>query len=157
MSTMTITITVTGRVGGNNITWSRTATVEGLLGAVHTAGDAVNTGDVAATLASSENYPTGSGRYSTGLAVLCAVHTGQTSQAYLEMDDKDENTYMMPVLIEGVPCIMYNGAGAGGFEGGYSASSTATDKPTIDIDTVRLLNLTGHAPYAALAGLKLIS
>jgi hypothetical protein len=153
---MTITITVTGRIGGNNITWSRTASVEGLLGAVHRVGEGVVEQQQIHAMAS-EASGTGVGLYSTGAAVCCVVQNGEGTTTSLDIYDTANNSYKGPLLPEGMPFIVYNGAGAGGFNGGINRSATSTDTPTIDIDYILVQSISGHAPWSSLTGLKLIS
>lgn len=154
---MTITISVTGRIGGNNITWSRTATVEGLLGAVHRVGEGSTSEQSLTCAMASETPAIGTGVYSTGAAVCCIVHSGQGASAFLDIYDSSKNDYNGPVLPEGLPFITYNGAGAGGFNGGINLSATATDTPTNDIDYILVRSISGQAPWSSLTGLKLIS
>lgn len=157
MADMTITITVTGRVGTNNITWSRTATVESLLGAIHRVGDG-STNELALSYpAASETPTTGTGVYSSGLAVTCIVHNGENGMARVNVFDSSKNDYNGPILPQGIPFIAYNGAGAGGFNGGVNFSATLTDTPTNDIDYLTVRNYSGQAPWSSLTGLKLIS
>lgn len=150
MADMTITITVSGRAGGNNISWSRTGTITDLLGAVH------RVGDIGGTSASSETGNT-DGIYSTGAAVLCVVHSAADSLLSCSVRDGSKLGLGGPLLPSGIPMIVYNGAGAGGFNGGMVWSPTNTDTPTTDIDSILLTSYSGLAPYSALTGLKLIS
>jgi hypothetical protein len=151
MADMTITITVTGRFGGNNITWSRTATVENLLGAVH------RVADTASGFTSSETTVSYDGIYSSGLGVAAIVQTGQESLAWIQLIDSSKNEYNSVVLTSGVPFILFNGAGAGGFNGGFRNTNTLTDVPDIDIDGMNIRSMSGTATWSGLAGLKLIS
>lgn len=156
MADMTITITVTSSAGGNTINWSRTATITDLLSAVHK----VSEGGTATGLqltAASESTTSGNGIYSTGLAVLVAVHTSVNSHGACQMQDSSRTNYYGPVMPAGVPFIAYNNAGAGGFGGGVNFSNTATDTPTVDIDGAFFKDYSGACTFTSLGGLKLIS
>lgn len=150
MADMTITITVTGRVGSNTATWSRTATVADLLGAIHRVGESGGN-------ANSAEADAGDGIYSSGAAVTCAVHAGDNALMRATAQDTSRNSIGAALLGKGIPHILYNGAGAGGFNGGGKWSGTNTDTPTDDIASVNLASFIGLAPHAALTGLKLIS
>ena len=154
MADMTITITVTGRVGTNNITWSRTATVEDLQGAIHKVADAPSNfagSEANASSASKEAI------YSTGMGVVAIVQTGSASLAAIEVKDPSDNAINSAVLSPGIPFIMYNSAGANGFDGGIKNSATATDTPNVNIEMVTVKALEGVSPWSGLAGLKLVS
>lgn len=150
MADMTITITVTGRVGTNTNSWSRTATVTDLLGAIH------RNGESSGNIASSE-ADTGDGIYSTGAAVMCILHTGENAMMSAQSLDGSRNSLSAPLMPTGVPHIVYNGAGAGGFNGGAQWSGTNTDTPTVDVAAVNVSSFLGLAQHATLTGLKLIS
>jgi len=156
MADMTITITVTSSAGGNTINWSRTATVADLLSAVHKVSEGGSVAGLQVT-AASESTTSALGYYSTGLAVLVAVHTSVNSHGACQMQDSSRNSYYGPVLPAGVPFIAYNNAGAGGFSGGVNYSNTATDTPTVDIDGALFKDYSGACTFTSLGGLKLIS
>lgn len=160
MATMTVTVTVTGRHAGNTITWSRTATMEDLLGGTHGIGNAR-----AVARAESGNgyvydplmYTAGSAPYlsltSTAIAAFAILHNSPAALMNLTVRNDDAEDVPCGCLPQGLPFFLYNG-GAGGFGGG--AILTSTD-PVYNIEGVTAWTHVGRPKYAFLCGQKLVS
>jgi hypothetical protein len=152
MADFTITIAVTGSIGGQSFSWSRTATVENIDDAVHSlAQNAQGFGDTETTA------QTADGVYSySGAAVIAQVHTSPGAIANFGATCTDTGQRGRWLAAAFVPVIHYNGAGTG-FTGGVNASNTATDTPTIDIVGAHYDAFIGTPSNATLIGLKAIS
>ena len=152
MADFDITITVSGSIGGQAFSWSRSTTIEGIEAAVY--GVSV-LNDLFAT--PEAGLQTADGIYSySGAAVICAVHTNPGTVfdiGALCSDGGVRAQFLVPAF---VPMIYYNGAGTG-FTGGVNASGTATDTPTIDIAGTTIAVMMGNGPSSTLIGLKAIS
>lgn len=152
MADFTITITVTGSIGGQSFSWSRTATVADIDASVYglsTLNDLLGTPE--------SGLQTTDGIYSySGAAVICSVHTNPGAVfdvGALCSDGGVRAQFLVPAF---VPMIYYNGAGTG-FTGGVNASGTATDTPTIDIAGTTIAVMMGNGACSTLIGLKAIS
>lgn len=155
MATMTITVTVTGRQGGNTITWSRTATVSDITGAVHRTTVASNQTELEVAVGSETTK--GGAIYSTGLSTIAVINNGANGILSVQPQDSSGTTIRCGVLGQGVPFFLYNNSGAGGFSGGFSYDSSNGLTPTSDIDKIAFVQVVGNCPYSLLIGTKLIS
>jgi hypothetical protein len=152
MADFSISITVTGSMGGQSFSWSRTATVANIDAAVY---GLFQTNDLLGTPESSVQQADGIYSYS-GAAVMCVVHTNPGAVCNVSCVCTDEGArgaFLVPAF---VPMIYYNGAGTG-FTGGLNASGSATDTPTLDIAATVVQVMMGNGPVASLIGLKAIS
>jgi hypothetical protein len=152
MADFNISITVTGSIGGQSFSWSRTATVANIDDAVYGLSQyAASVGDTETTAQSSD------GLYSySGAAVIVQVHTSPGAIANFGVTCTDSGQRARWLAAAFVPVIYYNGAGTG-FTGGVNASDSATDTPTIDIVGSHYEGFIGTPSNAALIGLKAIS
>ena len=150
MATMSITITVTGRMAGNTVTWSRSSEVTDLLTGIHRIGDG------GTFITASESTKSTGSMYSTGMAVCAIIPSNAGSLLGVGFTDGG-NLYPGGVAQPGIPMLYYNGAGAGGFNGGVNVGSSAALDPTVDIDQIFTYATLGSPSYAALVGTKLIS
>jgi hypothetical protein len=152
MADFDISITVTGSIGGQSFSWSRTATVANIEAAVY---GISATGYLAGNTEGEEQ--TADGIYSyAGAAVIAVVHTNPATVVNVGAtctDTAQRGRFLAPAF---VPMIYYNGAGTG-FTGGVNASATSTDTPTIDIAGTTVAQMMGNGPVASLLGLKAIS
>jgi hypothetical protein len=152
MADFDITITVSGSIGGQAFSWSRSTTIEGIEAAVYglsIINELIGTPEA--------GLQTTDGIYSySGAAVICTVHTNPGTVfdvGALCSDGGVRAQFLVPAF---VPMIYYNGAGTG-FTGGVNASATSTDTPTIDIAGTTVAQMMGNGPVASLLGLKAIS
>lgn len=146
MATMTIRITVQAK----GITWSRTATVE-VDTAQFTQGNAGG-----AYLFGAEGTANTVGQYSySGIAVGVFANKAKGSMVSLiaSTSSADLGGHFVKTHL---PFIFYSGAG-GGMTGAMNASSTSTDLPSEDVNSLKFGYLLGTLNIHALTGLKAIS
>jgi len=154
MADLSISITVTGSMGGQSFTWSRTATVGNIDDAVY---GLFQTKDFVGSTESGSGSQAADGIYSySGAAVMCVVHTNPGTVCKISALCSDGTARGSFLVLPFVPMIYYNGAGTG-FTGGLNASNTSTDTPTIDITAIQSQVMMGSGSVAALIGLKSIS
>ena len=156
---MTVTITVTGRHAGNTIEWSRTATVEDLIGGTHGVGSAraVARAEAGNAYVYDSLMYTGDNAYlsltSTAIAVFAILHNSPAALMNLTVLNDNADDVPCGCLPQGLPFFLYNG-GAGGFGGGAALTST---NPVYNIDGVTAWTHVSRPKYAFLCGQKLVS
>ena len=156
MADFTITIAVTGSIGGQSFSWSRTATVANIDAAVYGLNSSVQTNSGLGSDSAGGFSLDGHHDY-TGVAVACFVHNNPGTIIKINPIDTTGTVYASVIMPPNVPMIYYGGAGAG-FTGTFNSSNTATDTPTVDmVGMISAEPLIGSGSIAGLYGLKAVS
>ena len=137
---MTITLTLSGNVGGRRFSYSSVSTVadvDAAMFAQATNGDSPD-------IFTPQSY--------TGLSASVFIGNSIGLNRYeVELASTDVVYFFLPA---GLPVIMYNGDG---FNGAFNYSTTPTDSPDEDPTRYAAGAVVGKANYRAIAALKAIS
>lgn len=140
MADMTITLALSGNVGGRRFSYSSTSTVADV--------DAAMFAQAGSGAGLTPFTPQSYG----GLSAVVIV-PNSVGLNVLNFETTGGNTvyFFVPA---GLPAVLYN---SDGFNGSFGYSTTATDGPTNDPTIYGCGAIAGHANYRAIAALKAIS
>jgi hypothetical protein len=156
MADFTITITVTGSIGGQSFTWSRTATVANIDAAIYGLNSSSQTNSGLGSDSAGRFAVDGHHDY-TGVAVACFVHNNPGTILTLNPIDPTGTVYASVLMPPNLPMIYYGGAGTG-FTGSFNSSNSSTATPTVDmVGAISIIPFIGSGSIAGLYGLKAVS
>jgi|688.fasta_scaffold162298_4 hypothetical protein len=156
MADFSISITVTGSIGGQSFSWSRTATVANIDAAIYGLNSSIQTTSGLGSDSAGGFAVDGHHDY-TGVAVACFVHNNPGTILWLNPIDPTGTVYAGVLMPPNLPMIYYGGAGTG-FTGSFNASNSATDTPTVDmVGAINATQFIGSGSITALYGLKAVS
>jgi hypothetical protein len=156
MADFDITITVSGSIGGQAFSWSRSATVADIDAAVYGLNASAQTNSGLGSDEAGGFAVDGHHSYN-GVAVACFVHNNPGTILTLNPIDPTGTVFASVMMPPNVPMIYYGGAGTG-FTGAFNSSNTGTDTPTVDmVGAISVVPFIGSGSIAGLLGIKAVS